>query len=323
MFSKSINMNYQKNYEKLVEKARNEKRQKNKGKYFESHHIKPTCLGGDGKTSEWRTHPNIVLLTPKEHFIAHKLLYFMYPNNKSIFHGYRMMAKMAAKTNDRIFNLSAREVEEIRLKFIESVSGNNAPSKRPEVAKKISESQKGKKVSLETKKRVTDGLKKYFKENPGVQKGRITSEDAKRKQSEAKKGKPGNPVSIDAMKRANLGVKRSQETKMKLSNAAKKRAPMSQETKIKISKSVSKIQKGRKLSEETKKKISQSLMGHKSFRTGPTSEETKQKISQSQKGKKLSNEHRLKLSLAAKKRVRVPMSEETKKKISYSRKKNK
>jgi len=26
-------------------------------------------LGGEGKTTEWQTHPNIVLLTAKEHFI--------------------------------------------------------------------------------------------------------------------------------------------------------------------------------------------------------------------------------------------------------------
>jgi hypothetical protein len=41
--------------------------------YTESHHIIPKCMGGEGKTTQWRTHPNIVLLTAEEHFNVHKL----------------------------------------------------------------------------------------------------------------------------------------------------------------------------------------------------------------------------------------------------------
>ena len=42
------------------------------GTYWEGHHILPKCLGGKGSTRA--KHPNIIRLTAKEHFIAHKLL---------------------------------------------------------------------------------------------------------------------------------------------------------------------------------------------------------------------------------------------------------
>jgi hypothetical protein len=128
-----------------------------------------------------------------------------------------------------------------------------------EHSRKISESQKGKIVSEETKSKVSEGLKKYFQDNPGIQKGRTVSEEVRKKQSDAKKGQKGNPKSIEAMRQATLGKKRSQETKDKMSLAAKNRKPMSQEVKDKISKSVSQKLLGRVCKEETKLKISQTL----------------------------------------------------------------
>jgi hypothetical protein len=97
------------------------------------------------------------------------------------------------------------------------------------------------------------------------QKGRTASEDTRKKLSEAKKGQLGNPKSIEAMRQATLGKKRSQETKDKMSLAAKNRKPMSQEVKDKISKSVTAVQTGRPCKEETKLKISQTLKRIKNF----------------------------------------------------------
>jgi hypothetical protein len=134
-----------------------------------------------------------------------------------------------------------------------------------EHSRKISESQKGKIVSEETKSKVSEGLKKYFQDNPGIQKGRTVSEDTRKKLSKAKKGQPANPKSIEAMRQATLGKKRSQETKDRMSLAAKNRKPMSQEVKDKISKSVTAVQTGRPCKEETKLKISQTLKRIKKF----------------------------------------------------------
>jgi hypothetical protein len=314
-------MNYKEVYDRLCLKAKSEKREKGKGVHYEAHHILPKSLGGEGSAREWRTHPNIVLLTPKEHITAHKLLWYSDPKDKRLFWAYHTMTKMNAKTNSRNPRLTHREYHEIRTTQVLLVSGDNAPSKRPEVARKISESQKGKILSEQTKIKVTEGLKKFYKENPGFQKGRKMTEEAKKNLSLALKGRYISPEQIEKTRTKLIGQKRNEKTKKLLSEKAKQREPMSQETKDKISKSVSAVQTGRPCKEETKLKISQTLMGHKSFRTGPTSEETKRKISDSQKGKKLSEEHRIKLSISAKNRKRKPLSEETKRKIGDANRK--
>jgi hypothetical protein len=54
-------------YHSLIEKATKDSRCKTKG-YFEEHHIIPKSLGGSNHKY------NLVLLTPREHYIAHHLL---------------------------------------------------------------------------------------------------------------------------------------------------------------------------------------------------------------------------------------------------------
>jgi len=79
-------MDYEKIYNQLVFRAKNENRKKKQGTSYEAHHIIPKCLGGEGECHQWRTHPNIVLLTPREHFIAHLLLLEIYPKNFKLKH---------------------------------------------------------------------------------------------------------------------------------------------------------------------------------------------------------------------------------------------
>lgn len=76
------------------------------------------------------------------------------------------------------------------------------------------------------------------------------------------------------------------------------------------------------MNEETKQKISKSLRGNKNGLGHPCSKEKKKKISDAQKGRKFSEEHKNKLSEAAKKR-HVPCSDEKRRKLSasYPRKK--
>lgn len=66
-------MNYKEVYDNLVETALSKKRSRKDGNYYESHHIIPKSHGGDNSKE------NRVLLTPREHFICHRLLCKIYP----------------------------------------------------------------------------------------------------------------------------------------------------------------------------------------------------------------------------------------------------
>ena len=69
------------------------------------------------------------------------------------------------------------------------------------------------------------------------------------------------------------------------------------------------------MNDETKQKISQALIGNKNGLGHPCSEEKARKISEAQKGRTFTEEHKQKLSEAAKQR-HVPCSEEKKKTLS-------
>ena len=53
--------------------------------YTETHHIKPRCIGGSNNFD------NLVVLTPKEHFLCHYLLTKIYPSNDSIIVAFSIM----------------------------------------------------------------------------------------------------------------------------------------------------------------------------------------------------------------------------------------
>jgi hypothetical protein len=69
-------MNYIKIYESIIDSASNEVRYKGDGYVYERHHIIPKSAGGKNNKG------NLILLTPKEHYICHKLLVEIYKNTK-------------------------------------------------------------------------------------------------------------------------------------------------------------------------------------------------------------------------------------------------
>lgn len=71
-------MNYQKIYDQLISQAANYKRVKGQNQYLEEHHILPRSMGGTNDSC------NLVLLTAKEHYIAHHLLWRIHPLNRSM-----------------------------------------------------------------------------------------------------------------------------------------------------------------------------------------------------------------------------------------------
>ena len=74
-------MDYVKIYNSLISSRLLKNRTKNNDGTLEKHHIIPKCLGGDNGKA------NLVLLTPREHYVAHWLLYKMHTD--------KIKAKMA------------------------------------------------------------------------------------------------------------------------------------------------------------------------------------------------------------------------------------
>jgi hypothetical protein len=105
---------YTKWYVQLVERAIFEKRKKGQGTYYERHHIVPKFMGGeDGR--------NIVLLTAKEHFLAHLLLTKML-NGKLKNSAAFALAKMAYHENGIQGRYNARGFSLVREKVGQAFS---------------------------------------------------------------------------------------------------------------------------------------------------------------------------------------------------------
>ena len=112
-------MNYEKIYNNLIKTRFKQKEvrlaEKEKGKYFEKHHIIPKCKGGTNK------YENIVVLTAREHFIAHKLLWLIYRDRQMALAFHKMISNN--KNQKRV--VSSRDYEEVRKAYVETNFGNS------------------------------------------------------------------------------------------------------------------------------------------------------------------------------------------------------
>lgn len=113
-------MNYQKIYDQLIEKRRQQplikKSRKDKDyQYCEKHHIIPRCFGGDDSKA------NLVNLTAREHYIAHKLLEKIYKEEYG--ENSKEHEKMICAlwrfiySNETNSIINAKEYEKLKIKF--------------------------------------------------------------------------------------------------------------------------------------------------------------------------------------------------------------
>ena len=95
-------MDYKKIYDSITHRGTTRPKPE---QYTEKHHIIPRCMGGNDLQS------NIVILTAREHYIAHWLLTKIYPDNWKLYFAFFQMVK--SHHQGRIIN--SRQFEKARL----------------------------------------------------------------------------------------------------------------------------------------------------------------------------------------------------------------
>ena len=203
-------MNYKRIYDAIITNAKLQDRNKQEG-YYENHHILPKSLGG------LDVEENLVLLTPKEHYIAHLLLVEIYPNNNKMIYALWCMSHVEFKnpyvdSTERQYKVGSRQYARIRESF----------------SKTMSESKLGHTVSIETREKISETLK--------GRKLKPRSEQHRRRLSEAmmgkNKGRKRSKESIEKGKRTLLekrkidpayGLRRSPEAVARITAPHRKR----------------------------------------------------------------------------------------------------
>ena len=168
---------YKKTYDALIEKGRQRGNKKSELDYYtESHHIIPKCMGGTDEEN------NLVLLTYKEHVIAHRLLTKIYPEQQKLFAAVSFLLNI--KKEESNVKVSLKELNDIREKSIEYLRKINTGSGNPMYGKKISEEHK-KILSEVNKRKRTEETKRKMALS---QLGKKANEETRRKLSHSHKG---------------------------------------------------------------------------------------------------------------------------------------
>ena len=170
-------MEYLKIYNRIVERATN----RDVLGYVEKHHIIPKCLGGNNKKS------NIVSLTAKEHYICHKLLCEIYPNESKLKYAFWRMCNVANNEyQERNYKVSARVYSRIKGEI------NLITSKRT------------KNYSVEMRKLIGEKVSKKLKGRPSGKKGISKPEHSEwMKENNPFRGKTHSEEHIQKLKEVN------------------------------------------------------------------------------------------------------------------------
>lgn len=192
---------YTNTYYRIVNRSFQENRKRSNSKIYEEHHIIPKSCGGTDDQS------NLVLLTPKEHYICHRLLPKMV---KSKLHYEKMIYALWCLVNGN--GRSKRY----------SPSGKIYQMIKEEQSKTRSERMKGENNSFYGKTHTEETKRKLSENNP------TKREDVKAKLRGPRPGYlPHNHFNgwsgevKEKLRNANLGKTHSDETRLKMSETRK------------------------------------------------------------------------------------------------------
>jgi len=142
-------LNYQNLYNQLIESRK--LRLPDIKQYYENHHILPSSIRGSNKKE------NLIALTPKEHFIAHLLLFKFTTGKDKVKMGYALhMMTMVVNEHQDYRRINSRKFSKLKLIIYKTIKGSNHPSFGKKMSQdfkeKIRHNQLGTKNSMYGKK---------------------------------------------------------------------------------------------------------------------------------------------------------------------------
>jgi hypothetical protein len=211
-------MNYQRIYDAIIERAKSRglKKKLLDGLYFECHHIVPKCMNGSNDKD------NLVLLTGREHYICHKILWIVNKENRSLFLAFHKMS-LSFKKGQQRHTISSKDYEKLKLEFKKfntgiynpmygktlsdkarhAVSISSSKPKSEETKRLIGLRHKGKIVSEETKEKL-----RIIRKNQIM---KLVSEETKNKMREARKHQIMKPITEETRAKLKAVWKRRKE----------------------------------------------------------------------------------------------------------------
>jgi len=282
-------MNYEKNYYDYIAYVKTLNRSKDDGNYYERHHIVPRSLGGSNDDD------NLVLLTAREHFLAHYLLWKFRPCSQTA-HAFWCMCQWE-NGNRKI--TSSRLFEEARKAFNVYNRLPRGPQSEEQVKHRV-ELNTGKKRTEETKKKMSAKRTAYYQNETEearalrIEKTRqATKEAMNRPEVRAKVQAGRNSPEVKARMKEKLAAYWADPENHKKHSERCTGRTHSEETKKKISE----LQKNRTPEEwaEIKRKQQETLLKNEAFQEKIKQNAEKKRIAKEEAAKKKEERHQLAL----------------------------
>jgi DNA-binding cell septation regulator SpoVG len=208
-------MNYQRIYDEIINNAKSRGLNKKLlNGYFEKHHIVPRCLNGTNDKD------NLVLLTGREHYLCHKILWKTNKENKGLFLAFHKMS-LSSKEGQQRYIISSSDYELLKIEFKKFNTGIHNPM----YGRTLSDTQKLA-ISIASSKPKSEEHKRLI----GLgNKDKIVSEETKSKIKEIRKQQIMKPISEETRqkmreaRRKQIMKPHNEESRAKMREAHKRR----------------------------------------------------------------------------------------------------
>ena len=211
-----------KRYDRFIESRKH--RVLPEGVYTERHHILPRCQGGNNNNE------NLIVLTAREHYIAHKMLYRENKECNELVYAFHMMCSMKTNHQQRDYKITSRDFELSRIALSESMKGENNPNYGKHHPEETKEKMRGPRPCIQGENNPMYEVHRCGKDAPNY--GKHHSEETRKKIGESSKDRHHSEETRKNLSEANKGENNpnygkhhSEETKKKMGDKLKGRIP--------------------------------------------------------------------------------------------------